>query len=168
MNKRGMDGFSEMMPMGDEDGLITVDDLNDSLVTDAFLSEPVKDVLIFDDLPLPPGEVSPGLNMGEGGGRPGRGTRGQRQTGRPRAPLPERNGHGIAPHPGRGSGDRQAHRRGGERGIAGDYGGPLGGAADPGHGGPPGAGKADAGQCPGQFRGKGTGPRSSPPRSPSL
>ena len=66
MNKRGMDGFSNMMPMGDEDGLITVDDLNDSLVTDAFLSEPVKDVLIFDDLPLPPGEVSPGLNMGEG------------------------------------------------------------------------------------------------------
>ena len=34
MNKRGMDGFTNMMPMGDEDGLITVDDLNDSIVTD--------------------------------------------------------------------------------------------------------------------------------------
>ena len=54
------------MPMGDDDDLITVDDLNDSLVPDAFLSEPVKDIMIFDDLPLPPGEASPGLNMGEG------------------------------------------------------------------------------------------------------
>jgi RNA polymerase primary sigma factor len=66
MNKRGMDGFSSMMPMGDEDSLITVDDLNESLVSDAFLNEPAKDVLIFDDLPLPPGGVSPGLNMEEG------------------------------------------------------------------------------------------------------
>ena len=66
MTKRGMDGFSNMMPMGDDDGLITVEDLNDSLVSDAFLNEPAKDVLIFDDLPLPSGEVSSGLNMEEG------------------------------------------------------------------------------------------------------
>jgi RNA polymerase primary sigma factor len=61
-----MDGFSNIMPMGDDDGLITVEDLNDSLVSDAFLNEPAKDVLIFDDLPLSSGEVSPGLNMEEG------------------------------------------------------------------------------------------------------
>src|SRR3974377_2393416 len=66
MTKRGMDGFSNMMPMGDDDGLITAEDLNDSLVSDAFLNEPAKDVLIFDDLPLPSGEVSSGLNMEEG------------------------------------------------------------------------------------------------------
>jgi RNA polymerase primary sigma factor len=65
MNKRGMDGFSNM-PMGEEDGLITVEDLNESLITDNFLDEPSKDVLIFDDLPLSSGEVSPSMNMEEG------------------------------------------------------------------------------------------------------
>jgi hypothetical protein len=65
MNKRGMEGFSNM-PMGDEDGLITVEDLNESLITDNFLDEPAKDVLIFDDLPLSSGEVSPGMNLEEG------------------------------------------------------------------------------------------------------
>jgi RNA polymerase primary sigma factor len=65
MNKRGMDGFSNM-PMGNEDGLITVDDLNESLITDNFLDEPAKDVLIFDDLPLSSGEASPSMNMEEG------------------------------------------------------------------------------------------------------
>ncbi|MFZ2087403.1 MAG: RNA polymerase sigma factor RpoD [Desulfobaccales bacterium] len=66
MNKRGMDGFSNIMPMGDEDGLITVEDLNDTLITDTFLNEPAKDVLIFDDMPLSSGEVSSGLNLEEG------------------------------------------------------------------------------------------------------
>jgi hypothetical protein len=66
MNKRGMDGFSNIMPMGDEDGLITVEDLNESLISDTFLNEPAKDVLIFDDMPLSSGEVTSGLNMEEG------------------------------------------------------------------------------------------------------
>jgi RNA polymerase primary sigma factor len=66
MSKRGMDGFSNMMPMGDDDGLITVEDLNDSLITDNFLDEPAKDVLIFDDLPLSSGEISPRMNLEEG------------------------------------------------------------------------------------------------------
>ncbi len=66
MNKRGMDGFSNIMPMGDEDGLITVEDLNDSLISDTFLNEPAKDALIFDDMPLSSGEVSSGLILEEG------------------------------------------------------------------------------------------------------
>uniref|UniRef100_A0A7C3ZC18 RNA polymerase sigma factor SigA n=1 Tax=Desulfobacca acetoxidans TaxID=60893 RepID=A0A7C3ZC18_9BACT len=66
MNKRGMDGFSNMVPMGDEDGLITVDELSDPLISDSFLNEPAKDVLIFDDLALPSREVSSNLNLEEG------------------------------------------------------------------------------------------------------
>jgi RNA polymerase primary sigma factor len=57
MNK-GMDGFQEIMPMGDDDSLITVDDLNDSLSPDCLLNEQMKDILIFDDLEIPPPEVS--------------------------------------------------------------------------------------------------------------
>lgn len=36
MSKRGMDGFSEIMPRGDGDNLVAVDDLSDSLSTDTF------------------------------------------------------------------------------------------------------------------------------------
>jgi RNA polymerase primary sigma factor len=75
MNKgMGMDGFPEIMPMGDDDGLIAVDDLNDSLSPDCLYSEQIKDILIFDDLELSPGEpsgslvlISP-LELGEGEG----------------------------------------------------------------------------------------------------
>ena len=66
MSNQGMDGYPKIMPMRNEDGLITVDDLNDSLTADKFLNEPVKDVLIFDDLPLSSGEVSQNMNMEEG------------------------------------------------------------------------------------------------------
>ncbi len=66
MSKRGMDGFSNIMPMSDEDGLITVEDFNDSLTTDNFLDEPEKDVIILDNLPISSGEVSPNLNLEEG------------------------------------------------------------------------------------------------------
>jgi RNA polymerase primary sigma factor len=59
---RGIDGFPEIMPRGDNDGLITVDDLNDSLSPD-FLSEPVKDLLLFDDLELAAPEVTRNLNL---------------------------------------------------------------------------------------------------------
>ena len=44
MNKGiGMDGFQEIMPMGDDDTLITVDDLNDSLSPESLLNEQMKD-----------------------------------------------------------------------------------------------------------------------------
>src|SRR4030042_6158940 len=57
MNKgMGMDGFQEIMPMGDDDSLITVDDLNDSLSPECLLNEQMKDILIFDDLEIPPPE----------------------------------------------------------------------------------------------------------------
>ncbi len=59
MNKgMGMDGFPEIMPMGDEDGLIAVDDLNDSLSPECLLSEQMKDILIFNDIDLSPAEGS--------------------------------------------------------------------------------------------------------------
>jgi RNA polymerase primary sigma factor len=74
MNKgMGMDGFQDIMPMGDDDNLITVDDLNDSLSPESLLNEQMKDIMIFDDLEIPPPEVagmaltSP-MNMGEGEG----------------------------------------------------------------------------------------------------
>jgi RNA polymerase primary sigma factor len=41
--------------------MLGMDDLNDSLSAECFLSEPVKDILIFDDLDLPTSDVSPGL-----------------------------------------------------------------------------------------------------------
>ena len=63
MNKgRSMEMYKEIMPMGDDDGIMGMDDLNDSLSADCFLSEPVKDILIFDDLELP-SEVSHGLAL---------------------------------------------------------------------------------------------------------
>jgi len=59
MNKGiGMDGFQEIMPMGDDDTLITVDDLNESLSPECLLNEQMKDILIFDELDLPPAEVA--------------------------------------------------------------------------------------------------------------
>ncbi|MBZ5663756.1 MAG: RNA polymerase sigma factor RpoD [Acidobacteriia bacterium] len=59
MNKGiGMDGFQEIMPMGDDDTLITVDDLHDSLSPENLLNEQMKDILIFDELDLPPAEVA--------------------------------------------------------------------------------------------------------------
>ncbi len=59
MNKGiGMDGFQEIMPRGDDDTLITVDDLNDSLSPECLLNEQMKDILIFDELDLPPAEVA--------------------------------------------------------------------------------------------------------------
>ncbi|HEY9072970.1 MAG TPA: sigma-70 factor domain-containing protein, partial [Desulfobaccales bacterium] len=74
MNKGiGMDGFQEIMPMGDDDALIAADDLNDSLSPESLLNEQMKDILIFDGLDLPPAEVaslvmvSP-MEIGEGGG----------------------------------------------------------------------------------------------------
>jgi RNA polymerase primary sigma factor len=74
MNKgMGMDGFQEIMPMGDDDNLITVDDLNDSLSPESLLNEQMKDILIYDHLEIPPPEVSSlalnsSLEMGEGEG----------------------------------------------------------------------------------------------------
>jgi RNA polymerase primary sigma factor len=74
MNKgMGMDGFQEIMPMGDDDNLITVDDLNDSLSPECLLNEQMKDILIFDDLEIPPPEVSslaisPSMEVGENEG----------------------------------------------------------------------------------------------------
>ena len=53
-----MDGFQKIMPMGDDDTLITVDDLNDSLSPESLLNEQMKDLLIFDELDLPPAEVA--------------------------------------------------------------------------------------------------------------
>ena len=51
MNKgMGLDGFQEIMPMGDDESLITVDDLNDSLSPECLLNEQMKDILIFDEL----------------------------------------------------------------------------------------------------------------------
>jgi RNA polymerase primary sigma factor len=66
MSKRGMDGFSNIMPMDDDDALMTVEEFSESLASDNFLNEPAKDVLILDDLPLPSGEVSHSMNMEEG------------------------------------------------------------------------------------------------------
>jgi RNA polymerase primary sigma factor len=74
MNKgMGMDGFQGIMPMGDDDNLITVDDLNDSLSPDRLLNAQMKDIMIFDDLEIPPPEASsmalpaqPGMSEGEG------------------------------------------------------------------------------------------------------
>ena len=34
----GMDGFPEIMPMGDDDGLMAMDDLNDSLSPESLLN----------------------------------------------------------------------------------------------------------------------------------
>ncbi|MGA9755677.1 MAG: RNA polymerase sigma factor RpoD [Desulfobaccales bacterium] len=74
MNKgMGMDGFQDIMPRGDDDNLITVDDLNDSLSPESLLNEQMKDIMIFDDLEIPPPEASSmaipaqmHLNGGEG------------------------------------------------------------------------------------------------------
>jgi RNA polymerase primary sigma factor len=64
MNKgRGMDGFPEIMPVGEEDGIIIMEELGDSLSPEPFLSEPVKDILIFDDLDLGGAEVPRGLAL---------------------------------------------------------------------------------------------------------
>jgi RNA polymerase primary sigma factor len=74
MNKgMGMDGFQDIMPMGDDDNLMAVDDLNDSLTPECLLNEQMKDILIFDDLEIPPPEVSSlampsSLEMGGGEG----------------------------------------------------------------------------------------------------
>lgn len=43
--------------------MLGMDDLNDSLGPDCFLSEPVKDMLIFGDLDLPAAEASTGLAL---------------------------------------------------------------------------------------------------------
>ena len=72
MNK-GMDGYQEIMPMGDDDTLITVDDLNDSLSPECLLNEQMKDILIFDELEIPPPAVSslaitPSMDLGESEG----------------------------------------------------------------------------------------------------
>jgi RNA polymerase primary sigma factor len=59
MNKGiGMDGFKESMPMGEDDTLISVDKLNDSLSPESLLNEQMRDILIFEELDLPPAEVS--------------------------------------------------------------------------------------------------------------
>jgi RNA polymerase primary sigma factor len=60
---RGMDGFPEVMPRRDNDGLLRVDELNDSLSPESFLSEPVKDLLIFDELEFSSSEVSRSLTL---------------------------------------------------------------------------------------------------------
>ena len=44
--------------MGDDDNLITVDDLNDSLSPESLLNTQMKDIMIFDDLEIPPPEAS--------------------------------------------------------------------------------------------------------------
>ncbi len=78
MNKGiGMNGFKETMPMGDDDTLISVDNLNDSLSPESLLNEQMRDILIFEELDLPPAEVSSlsmasPMEMSEGGeGDPG-------------------------------------------------------------------------------------------------
>ena len=59
MNKGiGMDGFKETVPMGDDDTLISVDNLNDSLSPESLLNEQMRDILIFEELDLPAAEVS--------------------------------------------------------------------------------------------------------------
>ncbi len=64
MNKgRGIEVLQDLMPVGEEDGMLVMDDLNESLATECFLSEPVKDMLIFSDLELPPAEVPSRLTM---------------------------------------------------------------------------------------------------------
>ncbi len=64
MNKgMGMDGFPEIMPMGDDDGLLAMDDLSDSLSPESLLSEQMKDILIFDELELMPSEVNRTLTL---------------------------------------------------------------------------------------------------------
>jgi|UniRef100_A0A7C5AKV9 RNA polymerase primary sigma factor len=63
MNKRGMDGYQEIIPMAEDDGLLVVEELSDSLANDNFFMEPVKDLLLLDSLPLPAGEISPSLNL---------------------------------------------------------------------------------------------------------
>jgi RNA polymerase primary sigma factor len=74
MNKgMGMDGFQSIMPMGDDDNMIIVDDLNDSLSPDNLLNDQMKDIMILDHLEMPPPETAgmalPGhLSMGEGDG----------------------------------------------------------------------------------------------------
>jgi len=74
MNKgMGISGFPELMPMGDDDSLISVDDLNDSMSPDVLLTDQMKDIFIFDDLELSPPEVSSlvmavPLELGEGEG----------------------------------------------------------------------------------------------------
>jgi RNA polymerase primary sigma factor len=74
MNKgMGMGGFQDIMPMGDDEHLITVDDLHDSLSPESLLNEQMKDIMIFDDLEIPPPEpsslplTSP-VNLGDGDG----------------------------------------------------------------------------------------------------
>jgi RNA polymerase primary sigma factor len=69
----GMDGFQGIMPMGDDEHLITVDDLHDSLSPESLFNAQMKDIMIFDDLEIPPPEASsmglpspPGINGGEG------------------------------------------------------------------------------------------------------
>jgi RNA polymerase primary sigma factor len=59
----GMDGFPEIMPMGDDDGLLAMDDLNDSLSPESLLNEQMKDIMIFDELDLPPSEVNRSLTL---------------------------------------------------------------------------------------------------------
>jgi RNA polymerase primary sigma factor len=78
MNKGiGMNGFKETMPMGDDDTLISGDNLNDSLSPESLLNEQMRDILIFEELDLPPAEVSSlsmasPMEMSEGGeGDPG-------------------------------------------------------------------------------------------------
>ncbi|MGA7578963.1 MAG: RNA polymerase sigma factor RpoD [Desulfobaccales bacterium] len=78
MNKGiGMDGFKESVPMGDDDTLISVDNLNDSLSPESLLNEQMRDILIFEELDLPAAEVSSlsmarPLEISEGGeGDPG-------------------------------------------------------------------------------------------------
>jgi RNA polymerase primary sigma factor len=68
-----MDGFQGIMPMGDDEHLITVDDLHDSLSPESLFNAQMKDIMIFDDLEIPPPEASsmglpspPGINGGEG------------------------------------------------------------------------------------------------------
>jgi RNA polymerase primary sigma factor len=68
-----MDGFQGIMPMGDDEHLITVDDLHDSLSPESLLNTQMKDIMIFDDLEIPPPEASslalpsqPGMHEGEG------------------------------------------------------------------------------------------------------
>jgi RNA polymerase primary sigma factor len=59
---RGIEVFQGIMPRGEEDGML-MDELNDTLSAECFLSEPVKDILIFDDLDLSAADVSSGLSM---------------------------------------------------------------------------------------------------------
>jgi RNA polymerase primary sigma factor len=54
----GISGFQDIMHRGDDGNVITMDDLNGSLSPENLLNEQMKDIMIFDELEIPPPEAS--------------------------------------------------------------------------------------------------------------